>query len=299
MYSQFCPNCGASLGEARRFCPECGASLAESAAPAAATIRMDAPPPPPAAPAPRNSHLLWIILGGLGCLGAIMLLACVGLLLITLGSSIASAPDLPTAAPVATIAPPPTIPPAPTATGASGVIVYEDFSDPRESALTAEEDDISRSAFEDGAYIIEVKDSDTLAWSITDRSYGDIAIEAESTVAAGTEAVAAGLIFHYQDNQNFYLFSVSSDGYYALELLKGDEWITLIDWTESDAINARHNTLRVETKGDRITLKVNGERLEATQDDSLSDGDAGLAVSSFDASQVTIRFDNLLITRSP
>ncbi|MBX0330457.1 zinc ribbon domain-containing protein, partial [Oscillochloris sp. ZM17-4] len=189
--------------------------------------------------------------------------------------------------------------PAPTPAGTGGVLLYEDFADPRESALTAEDDAISRSAFEDGAYLIEVKETDTLAWSLTDRTYGDIAIEADSTAGPGAAVAAAGLIFHYQDAQNFYLFSVSGDGYYALELLEDDVWQTLIDWTESDSINVARNTLRVETKGDRITLKVNGYLLEATQDSALSGGDAGLAVSSFDASQVTIRFDNLLITRSP
>jgi hypothetical protein len=280
MSAPSCPSCGASIGEPRRFCPECGAALA------------------PATPPRDDSRLLWLILGSIGCLGGLMLVACAGLMLLTLRSGISSARAKPTAEPTATVTAP-TSPTAQPPSGASGVIVYEDFADPRASALTAEEDKTSRSAFEDGAYVIEVKNSDTLAWAVTDRSYSDIAIEAQASAAASAKVVAAGLIFHYQDNQNFYLFSVSSDGYYALELMRGAEWETLIDWTESDAISATRNTLRVETKGDRITLKVNGELLETTQDNTLVRGDAGLAVSSFATSQVMIRFDNLLITRSP
>ncbi|MEI7770344.1 MAG: zinc ribbon domain-containing protein, partial [Chloroflexales bacterium] len=188
---------------------------------------------------------------------------------------------------------------SPAAEMASGVLIYDDFSSPRRSTLTGEEDETSRSAFEDGAYVIEVKESDTLAWALTNGDYRDMAVETDSVVASGSAAVAAGLIFHYQDSRNFYLFSVSSDGYYALEVLKDDTWQTLIDWTQSDAIKPAHNTLRVETKGSRITLKANGELLEVTQDDTLAGGDAGLAVSSFETGKVTIRFDNLLITRNP
>jgi predicted DNA binding CopG/RHH family protein len=244
-----------------------------------------------------DSRLLWRILSGGGCLGVLMLMACAGLLF-TLRSGLAAAPNLPTPLPVVTVAPP-TATPVPAPETASGVLISDDFSSPQRSALTSEEDGISRSTFEDGAYLIEMKEPDTLAWALTNGNYGDIAVEIESTVASGSADVAAGLIFHYEDSRNFYLFRVSSNGYYDLEVVKDDKWQTLIDWTQSDAIKTMHNTLRVETKGSKITLKVNGELLEATQDDARAGGDAGLAVSSFNTSKVMIRFDNLLITRNP
>ncbi|MBX0330458.1 zinc-ribbon domain-containing protein, partial [Oscillochloris sp. ZM17-4] len=77
MPGAFCPHCGARLAELRRFCPECGAALAAPA------------------PAPTNRRLIWAILGGGGCLGALMLLACAGLLLLTLGGGMAGAPAPP------------------------------------------------------------------------------------------------------------------------------------------------------------------------------------------------------------
>lgn len=245
-----------------------------------------------------NGRMSWSLLGGCGCGGTLTLAACAGLLLITLRGGLPSAPDIPTPLPVITVAPPTALPTSAPAT-ASDVIINDDFSDPRRSALTGEEDATSRSAFADGAYVIEVKDANTLAWALTNGDYGDMAVEADAVVISGSAAVAGGLIFHYQDSRNFYLFSVSSDGYYALEVLKNDTWQTLIDWTQSDTIKPAHNTLRVETKGSRITLKANGELLEATQDTSLTAGDAGLAVSSFETSKVTLRFDNLRITRNP
>lgn len=304
MPAQFCPNCGAPIREAPRFCPECGAALAVDAA-ATPTARLE-PLAQPASPA-RDRRLLWAILAGIAGVGLLMLLACGGLLLLTLRGSLATlAPPPAVADEPATagggIVSLPTAPPdssAPTPASTGGLLLYEDFSDPRESALTAEGDQISRSDFADGGYTIAITDTEMIAWSLTNRTYSDMTIEADATFTPGSDAlVAAGLIFNYQDDQNFYLFSVSNDGYYALELLSGDEWQTLIDWTESDLIGPAHNALRVEVKGGRITLRVNGDLLEATDDSSLRAGDAGLAVSSFDTGHVQVHFDNLLITRS-
>lgn len=283
MSERYCPSCGAPLGDPRRFCPECGAALTDR---------------------PRGQRgLLWLILGGGGCLGALMLLACAGLLLFTMRGGLAAALDAPTPTALVTATPaaeatPVATEPAPTPAG-DAVLLFDDFSNPRRSTLREEEDEISRSAFDAGAFLIEVKEAETLAWALADGAYGDVIVEADSAVEPGSEIVAAGLVFHYQNSRNFYLFSVSSDGYYALEILADDEWQTLIDWTPSDAIDAARNSLRVEMKGDRIAMLVNGELLEVTEDATLSGGDAGLAVSSFEASQVTIRFDNLLITRNP
>ncbi len=293
MSAQLCPNCGAPIQELSRLCPDCGAQNADHPALDVVPTGVDQPTPPTS-----SRCLLLGILSVVGCLGALILVACAGMLFFTLHSSLVSAPHRPTPLAVITVVPPTDIPvPDPKTT--DGVLVYDDFSRPRHSTLTEEDGDFSRSAFENGSYIIEVKKVDTLAWALTNRSYNDVAVEVETNVAAGSAAVAAGVIFHYQDSQNFCLFSVSSDGYYALDVLKDDTWQSLIDWTQSDTINARHNTLRVEMKGSRITLKINGHLLEATQTNARVGGDAGLAVSSFDGSKVSIHFDNLLIMRNP
>jgi hypothetical protein len=298
MSARYCPTCGAPIGDPKRFCPECGAALPDQPDTTVATARLGKPDPE-GAPARRGERgLLWITLGGIGCLGALMLIACAGLLLFSFRGGLLAAPRSPTSSPAITAAPSATAL-APSPVSDSGVLLFDDFSDAPRSTLTEEEDDTSRSSFDAGMFVIEVKKAETLTWALADGLYDDVVIQADSTIAAGSKAVAAGLIFHYQDNRNFYLFSVSSDGYYALEVLQNNEWQTLIDWTPSESISATHNTLRVEIKGGKIAMLVNGDLLEATQDTTLSGGGAGLAVSSFDAGQVTTRFDNLLITRNP
>ena len=199
-------------------------------------------------------------------------------------------------------------PNAPTAAGGAGgivpnnspltggaVLLDDNFENAAASGLGTEEDDSSRYAYEDGAYVIEVKEAEKIVWAQVDGTYTNARFAVDTEIPPGADVAAAGLIFHYQDADNFYLFSVSNDGYYALEVLEGNEWTVLIDWTQSDAVDAVRNRMRVETKGDSITLYVNDELLETTSDGTFTQGEAALAVSSLKESTAEVRFDNLLI----
>lgn len=276
MAKHFCPVCGTQITTPRPYCTHCGAVL---------------PPPVPL----QEKYRRWLIIGGVLLL---LIATCTGLRTLHASYAWLSQYFAPTqeSEPTSSM---PTSRPEPAVAATSGVFVHDDFTDHQQSVLTAAEDETAKTTFVMGVYDFTVKTPQTLAWAVTDRTYGDLAIEADTTISPDVDVVAAGLIFHYQDKRNFYLFSVANDGYYALELLHNDTWLTLIDWTESEMIKPTSNTLRVETMGDQIALNVNGSLLEVTRDDTLMGGDAGLAVSSFDSSPVTIRFDNLFITRSP
>jgi hypothetical protein len=254
------------------------------------------PPAGAAATPPASRRNLWLILGGVGCLSLILVGVCAVGLLTLLGSRASTVAG--TAEPVAA-----------TAQGGGGIVpndsplaggdvVFEDdFDSAFASGLGEDDDETARYAYEDGAYVVEVKKAETLVWARVDGSYDNARIEVDTEVPAGAEVSAAGLIFHYQDEDNFYLYSVSNDGYYRLELLEGNEWVVLIDWTQSDAVDAVNNRLQVLTEGDAITLLVNGEELEATSDGTFTSGEVGLAVSSLDEPSAEVRFDNMVIAQ--
>ncbi len=246
---------------------------------------------PPAAP-PRRT--MWWIISGVGCLAVVLLLAvCVVGVLTLLGNRVESVVGTPN---------------APTAVGGAGGIVPDDsplaggavllddnFENAAASGLGTDEDASSRYAYEGGAYVIEVKEAEKIVWAQVDGTYSNARFAVDTEIPPGADVAAAGLIFHYQDADNFYLFSVSNDGYYALEVLEGNEWTVLIDWTQSDAVDAVRNRMRVETNGDSITLYVNDELLETTSDGTFTQGEAALAVSSLKDSTAEVHFDNLLI----
>ena len=178
------------------------------------------------------------------------------------------------------------------------LLLQENFDDPDTSELGNAEDSFARYLFVDGTYQMQVKQPERLAWSIVGGSYRDLRISVESRITPADPVAAVGLIFHYQDENNFYLYSITNDGFYALELLMNNQWITLIDWTPSELIDPNNNLLSIATSGDRIHLYVNGSLLETTRDDSFTVGSVGIGLTSLAATPATVNFDNLLIVRN-
>ncbi len=324
MIPAFCPNCGTKNTSNSRFCPECGARLPEASPAPQAGPDVPAPMPDPTAarpaqapptpaipptvplsdassgpplptPVPQRGNPR-LIIGGLIALGALLFGACVGLVLVTINFSTSQSADPPVTVVATAVVPAATTAPPPVTAG--DLLLSETFDDPAASVFGVEETDSSRFAFEEGGYLIEVREPEYIVWWQADNSYRDIVITTDTVFPPATQLAAVALIFHYQDADNFYLFSVSNDGYYALEMKLDGEWDVLIDWTESPEIDAVRNALRVETRDEQIALHVNDVLLEETIDATFVSGEVGLAAVSFAETPAIVRFDNLVIARS-
>ena len=248
--------------------------------------------------------LAWTLLGGAGCLIMALLVGCAGLGL-AFYSGISDLdipyPDGPPPATATALSnqPTPSNLLAGPSNGASvsGMPLTENFDRPERSTFVVDENEDMRYAFDTGGYLIEIKATDTLVWSLAEGQYSDVTTEVEVSFLKDTPLSAGGLVFYYQDERNFYLFSVTSEGLYSLELVENNEWITLIDWTETDGLvpTGQANRLRLEANGDQIALFLNGTRLELTSDGTFTKGEIGLAATSFDNGGVQARFDNLMV----
>jgi hypothetical protein len=198
---------------------------------------------------------------------------------------------------LATLEPVATRTPKPSTGAQAGSTLYSDnFDDEQSSDFTAETNESSVYKFADGAYQITVNKPKLLSWATTNGDYGDASISVDASID-GPPVSAAGLIFHYQDDKNFYIYSVDGEGRYGLDVYKNDEPITLIEWTESSAIKpaGEVNALRVETSGDTIRLYVNDKLLDELSDSTIGNGKAALVVNTFDEPNVTVTFDNLIV----
>lgn len=188
---------------------------------------------------------------------------------------------------------------------------YDDFSSPQTSILEALETQAIRYAFEHDAYSIEVKSPGLMGWSLYHTPCDDVTVEVEAQPAMPNKPVAVGIIFHYQDDANFYLFHVASNGFYNLELIEHGQTIPLIHWTpfqtSTDNTNASSAmasySLKVQTQDSFITLFVNGRKLETTTDKTFSYGKIGVAVNTFEenctdvlsCASTKVYFDNLRV----
>ena len=86
-----------------------------------------------------------------------------------------------------------------------------------------------------------------------------------------------GLLFRRLDKNDFYNFVISDSQYFAVLLLKDDQWTTLIDWTFTDAIQpGGANVLKVEGCGSHFTFFVNDQNVGEMDDETFKEGIAGL-----------------------
>ena len=157
----------------------------------------------------------------------------------------------------------------------------------------------------DGVFRFTVTDSQSIFW-ITDgnQTFGDGTWEVDVTQIAGPEDAGYGLVFREDaDNDNFYLFEVSTDGYIwigacfagcdEITMLVGDGWVQTSD--VATGLNRRH-ALRVESTGGDMVFFVNDVEVGRATDTSFVEGDLGMLVETFDEGGVVVEFDNLKFT---
>lgn len=268
-----------------------------------------------APPAPQKSGSnIWKIVGiiaGIGLFACIALSAGLYILarrvttegqntLATVGAGLATAAadptlqaissDLPTAIAAAAATA------APSSGNSGGAVLYKQTFEGASSDFDEDESENASYKFVDGTYSVSAKKPNMIIWRKIKGDYGNTALSLDATID-GPQDSAAGLVFHYQDDKNFYLFTITADGRYGLDMYKDDNLTTLIDWTESSAIkgSGETNSIRVETVGDKIRLYANDELLDEVSDGTFKRGKAAIAINTFDDPALTVRFDNLTV----
>lgn len=176
------------------------------------------------------------------------------------------------------------------------VVAYEeDFSDSF-SGWDDAFDAYTRKVYGNNRYQIEVTTENLVAWGLANRDVADFEVEVEALVEDGGIDNSHGLLFRFQDPENFYRFDISGDGYFLLSKYLDGSWITLQDWTPSEFIMLDNpNLLKISAFGSTITAWVNGKQIATITDDSLTHGNFGFFAGTFADPYVWVSFDDLNI----
>lgn len=180
-----------------------------------------------------------------------------------------------------------------------GSIIYQDdFSNTQGD--WAWEDSEGRVAYISGELHMQVSQPEFFIWSVSGQSFSDVIVDVDARIITAAGDGDFGLICHYQDNDNFYGLEISEDGYYAVWKMVNGELIALVDWQYSSLIvnNSSSFHLSATCVDNTLALQVNGEVLVDIKDNTLTGGDAGLVVGTWEKFPLTVSFDNLVI-RSP
>jgi TolB protein len=175
------------------------------------------------------------------------------------------------------------------------VLIYEDDFGDSASGWDDAFDTYTTKQYGNNRYQIEVITSNLVAWGLANRDVADFEVEVEAKLEDGADTNGYGLLFRFQDRENFYRFDISGDGYYLLSKFIKGEWITLADWTASPFINKGKaaNILKVSAFGPHITVWANGQQLASVKDDSLVHGNFGFFAGTFSDPHIWVSFDNL------
>lgn len=183
----------------------------------------------------------------------------------------------------------------------SGQALYhDDFSNPADGwPQTVSANGILRYA--DGTYQMLVQSAGYDLRAVSGQNYGDVQIEVDATRLAGPVDNRFGLICRFQDMDNFYVFIISSDGYYAIGKIKNGAASLLgqemMAYSTAIVQGSSPNHLRFDCIGNTLTGTVNGQAIAITNDAEYSGGDAGLIAGAFDETGVEVSFDNFMVIK--
>jgi len=151
-----------------------------------------------------------------------------------------------------------------------------------------------------GGMLFSVDLPNFMFWSITGRNFTDTQIEVDAVLVEGPANDALGLICRYQDEENFYGFMISHDGYYGIfKYINGAVVMATEDGSLGYSEAIRHggyvNHIRAVCQEEKLSLIVNDETLAIVKDHSFTEGKVGLLAGSYQDPGVVILFDNFKV----
>ena len=192
--------------------------------------------------------------------------------------------------------------PGPDACDSGGALFEDDFSGEQNCGWLEYNRGGAVAAIEEGVFKISTSSPGEIWWTNPGRIFDDVVIDVTVKQVAGPDDNAFGVICRYQDEENFYLFLISGDGFYAIgKYQSGEDRVTYLtedgQFSQSDQINqgAATNQMQASCIGNELSLAVNGYPLLTVTDSEFASGDIGLAVSSLQQGTVEVDFDDLKV----
>ncbi len=155
-----------------------------------------------------------------------------------------------------------------------------------------------------GALTLRVPESELFRWAALDapQAFKDFYVQVDATEDAGPADAMLGIIFRYQDVDNFYAFLTSADGWYALLKYVDGEVSRPVEWTQTKALKTgegAQNRLGVLANGRELSMYANDEELDRVQDRSFADGQIAVLAGTNTDGDLEASFDNFSLWNKP
>jgi len=152
----------------------------------------------------------------------------------------------------------------------------------QKNRIAPEENDQYSSRVTASGFSLELKKKNLFAWSNSRLfRYGDFHLEAKLNLAGSNGYSAAGIVFHYVNEENFYYFLISSRGAFRCDVVFNANPIHLIEWTECPLIKEGQIDLRIIAHGSFYSFYIDDEWIAEFDDDTIPAGRLGLAAQNY------------------
>lgn len=189
---------------------------------------------------------------------------------------------------------------------AGGAAFFDDFSGAQSCGWREYSQSGASAMVEREAGVLQISTSQPgqIWWTNPGRTFDNVIITTRATQVSGPDNNAYGVICRYQDENNFYIFLVSGDGYYAIgKYQTGTSQIIYLtenqEYIPSDAIQkgVATNEIRTSCVGNELGLQVNGVPLATVVDPTFVRGDVGVGVSTLEPGTAVIHFDDFRVVQ--
>lgn len=129
----------------------------------------------------------------------------------------------------------------------------------------------------------------------------DMCVTVTTLTAVDPLDAKAGLVFWYDDVNNFYVFEIAPNGRASLWRRQRGKWLAQVKWADTETVNKGDgaiNELRVTTVGSDATVYVNGTEFQKISGSPPDKGqEIGLFAASPDQGQASFAFEGLRVTK--
>ena len=180
------------------------------------------------------------------------------------------------------------------------VLLEDDFSDDT-TDWEIINDVYELKGYSSEGYLISINNKGGRSISTTGLQFEDVSIQVETHKLTGSNDSYLGLVCRYQNNQNYYRFFVTPDGYTGIvkvvngvsNTLPGGKMSYNHDVLQDDGTNL----LEVSCVGSQLKLMVNNKLAVSADDDQLKKGDVGIFAETGQDGAGSFIFNHFIVTK--
>lgn len=181
------------------------------------------------------------------------------------------------------------------------ILMQDDFSNFISSWASADSDDGNRVGYDGEEFQVIVGVPSYDVWTNPgklNKNEVDVIIDIDAYRKAGPLDGSYGVTCGHQDDKNFHVLAISSDGYAEIYKYIDEVYASIAHSYDNTAINQDGpNHITASCIGNELVLSVNGEELLRGTSEELKPGNIGLIAGNYETAGMEANFDNLVVVK--